>query len=303
MALNFMCSPWEILFQRSTRNKQKREEKKLLKKRLTTLIQELKQENECLHKKFNVQTAIKEKYFEMWRESVKEKDRLKTSKLVLNGFHQKVAKEHTSANSTEILKIDPSLLEDVEDVDQLGKGRFGTVFLKKFRSSPVAVKYFESSTTSKAVENEALFSKQCCHINLPFIYGMNNTQRPFYIVTQFYGSGDFKPVTLRGIVRKDGEDISVSGLESWLHIITQLCDGLCYLHNDNYNHNDIKNDNVVIVRGTSSFFSPVLINFGKECVISDARKKTCHSKKKIGIIENMSILHLKLLKGPMFNLF
>ena len=71
------------------------------------------------------------------------------------------------------------------------------------------MKYFESSTTSKAVENEALFLKQCCHINLPLIYGMNNTQRQFYIVTQFYRSEDFKPVTLRSIVRKDGGDISV----------------------------------------------------------------------------------------------
>lgn len=136
-----------------------------------------------------------------------------------------------------------------------------------------------TTCTSKAVENEALFLKQCRHINLPLIYGMNNTQRHYHIVTQFYGSEEFKPVTLRGIVREDGEDTSVSGLESWLHIITQLCDGFCYLHNDNDNHNDIKNDNVAIVRGTSSFFSPVLINFGKECVISDARKKTCQQEK------------------------
>ena len=81
--------------------------------------------------------------------------------------------------------------------------RFETVFLKKIRSSPVAVKYFESCTTSKAVENEALFLKRCCHINLPLIYGMNNSQRPFYIVTQFYGSEDLKPVTLRGVVQKE----------------------------------------------------------------------------------------------------
>ena len=259
--------------QRLSRNKRKREEKKHIKRGLITLIQELKQENECLHKKFNVEIAIKEKYFTMWRESEKEKDRLKTSKLVCSGFHQKLAKEHGSAKSTEILQIDPGLLQDVEGIAKLGKGRFGTVFLKKFRSSPVAVKYFESCTTSKAVENEALFLKQCCHINLPLIYGMNNTQRPFSIVTQFYGSEDFTPVTLRGVVQKESGDITVSGLESWLHIITQLCDSLCYLHDKTIIHNDIKNDKVVIVRGSSSFFSPVLIDFGKACFISEARKK------------------------------
>ncbi|XP_068738857.1 uncharacterized protein [Montipora capricornis] len=266
--------------QRSSRNKRKREEKKLMKRGLIALIQELKQDNESLHKKFNVEIAIKEKYFEMWRESEKEKDRLKTSKLVFNGFHQKLAKEHSSTISSEILKIDPSLLQDVEGIGELGKGRFGTVFLKKFRSSPVAVKYFESCTTSKAVEREALFLKQCCHINLPLIYGMNNTQRPFYIVTQFYGREDLKPVTLRGVIQRESADISVSGVESWLHIIMQLCDGLCYLHDKTVIHNDIKNDNIVIVRGSSGFFSPVLIDFGKACLISEARKKKLSQEEK-----------------------
>ena len=37
-------------------------------------------------KKFNVEIAIKEKFFTMWRESEKEKDRLKTFKLILVVF-------------------------------------------------------------------------------------------------------------------------------------------------------------------------------------------------------------------------
>ena len=44
-------------------------------------------------KKNNVEIAIKEKYYTMWRESEKEKDRPITSKLVFSGFHQKLAKE------------------------------------------------------------------------------------------------------------------------------------------------------------------------------------------------------------------
>ena len=47
-----------------------------------------------------------------------------------------------------ILNIDPSLLEDVDSASQeLGKGRFGAVLLKKFRLSPVhvAVKYLDMS--------------------------------------------------------------------------------------------------------------------------------------------------------------
>ena len=88
-----------------------------------------------------------------------------------------------------ILNIDPSLLEDVDNAShELGKGRFGTVLLKTFRSSPVAVKYFDTSVKAQLVEREAIRLTHCCHINLPLIYGMNNILKPFFIVTQFYGS-------------------------------------------------------------------------------------------------------------------
>ena len=93
--------------------------------------------------------------------------------------------------------------------------------------------------------------KQCCHINLPLLYGMNNAQRPFYIDTSFME--DLKP----------GGHITVSGLESWLHIIMQLCDSLCYLHDKTIIHNKIKNDNVVIGRVCSSFFDQCLLILAK----------------------------------------
>ena len=79
--------------------------------------------------------------------------------------------------------------------------------------------------------------------------------------------------------KERGGHITVSRLESWLHIIfMQLCDSLCYLHDKTVIHNDIKNDNIVIVRG-SCFFSPVLIDFRKACLTSEARKNF-HGKKK-----------------------
>ena len=72
-----------------------------------------------------------------------------------------------------------------------------------FKSSPAAVKYFESLTKAWMVEQEATYLSQCCHLNLPMIYGMNNTQQPYFIVTQFYGSDSFKAVTLHSIVNED----------------------------------------------------------------------------------------------------
>ena len=120
---------------RLSRNKRKREEKKQVKKGLTALIQGLKEENKFLSQKVKVQTAIKDKYFEMWRVSEKEKDKIKNAKLVFHGASNQVP----GNKENEILQIHPSLLEEVEGAGKIGKGKFGTVYLKKFRSSPVAV--------------------------------------------------------------------------------------------------------------------------------------------------------------------
>lgn len=242
------------------------------------MIQELKNDNDSLTKKGNMETNIKEKYFEMWRASEKEKDRIKTTQSVFRGFQQRLTKEPGS--NREILKIDPSMLEDVDGPSvELGRGRFGTVVLKQFRSSPVAVKYFDSSSTPKLVEREASFLAQCCHINLPLIYGMNKTHAPFFIVTQFYGSESFKPVTLRGVIKEEAE-VSIESSENWLHILTQLCDCLSYIHRKDIIHNDIKNDNIVIVCNSKGCFSPILIDFGKACPLTQAKKKILTEEEK-----------------------
>lgn len=95
----------------------------------------------------------------------------------------------TNKKDSEISNIDPSLLGEIEGSGEIGKGRFRTVYLKKFRSSPVAVEYFDESFTAKTVETEAVFFfSKCCHFNLPLIFGRNVTKKLYFIVTQYYGN-------------------------------------------------------------------------------------------------------------------
>jgi hypothetical protein len=156
-----------------------------------------------------------------------EKKKVKTSRMVYSGQYKPALGKPTK----DVLKLEPTFLEDIDGEKILGKGRFGSVMLKKFRSTPVAVKYFEPSTTSSMVEKEASHLQQCCHINLPILYGMNNTQMPFFIATQFYGcpvstSGS---LTLHDIVTEKAT-IDCLEMEQWLHIIFQLVDAVFHLH-------------------------------------------------------------------------
>ena len=253
-----------------SRNKRKREQKKQVKAGLVSLIKDLKEENKCLQNKVKVEIAIKEKYFEMWKASEKEKGKIKNARLVLQGGHNQMS----SNKESEILNIDPSLIEDVEGVGEIGKGKFGTVFLKKFRSSPVAVKYFDATTTAKVVEREALYLSECYHINLPLIFGRNVTKKPYFIVTQFYGNKSLQVTTLNKV------SISSLASEHWLHIVSQLSDSLCYLHKKNILHNDIKSDNIVVVNLPSGAFCPVLIDFGKACLANEGKTKVLSRNEK-----------------------
>ena len=167
----------------------------------------------------------------------KEKDKIKTAEVVSKGCWQNVATSNEAVPNVSkgILNIDPSLLEDLDTASQeLGKGRFGAVLLKKFQLSPVhvAVRYFDMSVRAQLVEREAFLLSHRCHINLPLIYGMNDIVKHFFIVTQFYGSESLKPVTLKGLVREEPEVTKFSLVfEECLHIVVQLSDYLSYLHN------------------------------------------------------------------------
>lgn len=217
------------------------------------MINNLREEKRFLSDKVKVTTAIKKKYFEMWRVLEKEKDKIKNSKLVFPW-----CRKH----------IDHECLEVEGHTAEIGKGKFGTVHSKKFRSPPAAVKYFDESASAKVIEKEALYFNKCCHINLPLIYGVSVTKKLYFIVTQYYGNESFQAFTLHKIICQSVQVFNL-GSEHWLHITCQLIDSLCYLHKKGILHDDIKNDNIEIVCSVNSLLSPVVVDFGKACLVKE----------------------------------
>ena len=97
----------------------------------------MKRENKCLRNKVQVEMAIKDKYFAMWRASEKEKDKIKTARLVIHSYTKGADNQ-----DTDILKISPSLLEGIDGVDEIGKGRFGTGLFKEVQVNSSSCKVF-----------------------------------------------------------------------------------------------------------------------------------------------------------------
>ena len=106
---------------------------------------------------------------------------------------------------------------------------------------------------------------------------MSKKLKPFF-VSQYHGNESFKAFTLQNIIREDA-GTAILGSEHWLYVINQLVDGLCYLHQKEILHDDIKKDNIV-VHSSRGKFSLVLIDFGKACLVKEGKTKALSSAEK-----------------------
>ena len=130
---------------------------------------------------------------------------------------------------------------------------------------------------------------------------MNNILKPFFIVTQFYGSESLKPVTLRGLVREEAE-VTKLAFEDWLHTLTQLSDCLSYLHNTSkIIHSDFKGDNVVIVCSSTTFFHPFLLILERLAFLMTQKRKSFPTRRKIDTTKSTFTLPQRLSKEHVLN--
>ena len=98
------------------------------------------------------------------------------------------------------------------------------------------------------------------HPNLPFLIGAVSKSKPFLLVTQFIGykstSGAHCGLTLHDMM-------TTLYSEQFKMILTDVVQRLRVLHDSGCSHNDIKSDNVLLLKVCKSSYRGVLNDFGK----------------------------------------
>lgn len=136
----------------------------------------------------------------------------------------------------------------------IGGGGGGNVLAVEdvFLNKHLALKLFKQDGDSdeQAFKSEFLFTASISHPNLTrvFDFGFDSANIPFFTMELV-----------------DGEELSeantMTDLETFLRIVSQVCSGLALLHHFGYTHNDLKMSNIRIIRSDDKPVAKIL-DFG-----------------------------------------
>mgnify|MGYP001792716130 CR=1 FL=1 len=108
----------------------------------------------------------------------------------------------------------------------------------------------------------------CAHPLLPHLFGLNIEEKPYFLVSYFYGIGSSSCTLYRALHSKT---LSLSPY-SLGKIILKFYQALQHLHEKPLLHRDIKGDNIFITKINSDYHL-MFIDFGKSIAISKAPSK------------------------------
>ncbi|MQM12305.1 hypothetical protein Taro_045223 [Colocasia esculenta] len=153
--------------------------------------------------------------------------------------------------------------------NEIGKGRFGTVYLGFFNDrTQVAVKLLSqlSSQGSKEFQAEAVLLTWVHHKNLVSLLGYCHDERNLALIYEYMGQGSLQD-HLSGKI----DSLGVLSWEQRVKIAFQAAQGLDYLHNvcrPPIIHRDVKSSNILLDHD----FIAKLTDFGLSRVFNDEKK-------------------------------
>ncbi len=141
----------------------------------------------------------------------------------------------------------------------LGEGTYGVTRLMYFNGNfPVAVKEFKMNNVYEVKKEAGIISElqKEHHPNLPYVLGVCMKEKPYLMVSQFYGKAKKSFPLLKAI------EYGIIEFDHIERIFKQIVDAIRCLHEAGWLHNDIKENNVLMHR-TPQEWKPVVIDFGK----------------------------------------
>lgn len=160
----------------------------------------------------------------------------------------------------------------------VGYGVFGNCFIGKLAHINVCVKVLKKHRERVFPNSEAHILYQCCHENLPWLYGIvAGTGCPKIIVMSFHGSYEWKNSLHQLLCSHSDSCFSTLSVPDAKLVMLGLISALKYLHSKCILHNDIKSDNVV-VEYTSSCAKGVLVDLGPRKSLLCLRCQAIHLK-------------------------
>ena len=147
----------------------------------------------------------------------------------------------------------------------LGKGVFGKSYFGSVgRQSACAKALRKGPQFEASFTNEVYILSQCCHPNIPLLFGIMTTSAGYKCLLMSFHGIDGVSYSVHSLLTKEKEYLTAA---AWKKVIVGIAKGLRYLHSHDKGailHNDLKNDNVVVDKSFECV-EPCIVDFGKAC--------------------------------------
>ena len=173
-----------------------------------------------------------------------------------------------------VTRIDPNDLKLPGRLITLGSGAFGTVYLKVFNGTLVAVKYIGGPVDDRlpVLREARAMGLLSGHPSFPFFFGLVDEGQHRGLVMEFIGNS----VTGRSLTLTDaleGPRPLHLAPSSWCRIALDVLDGLRFMHDKGLLHNDLKTENI-LVRNVGGSWRACIIDVGL-CTL-ESHPRVCH---------------------------